>query len=34
LNLVIGKLCFGNDIKSNWKCNELLIKCQDFFKKC
>jgi hypothetical protein len=34
LNLVIGELCFGNNIKGNWKCIGLFIECKDFFKKC
>jgi hypothetical protein len=34
LNLVIGELCFGSDIKCNCKCIELFIECKDFFEKC
>jgi hypothetical protein len=34
LNLVIGELLFGNDIKRDWKCIKLFIKCKDSFKKC
>ncbi len=34
LNLVIGKLRFGNDIKCDWKCMELFVKCKDFFENC
>ncbi len=34
LNLVIGKLCFGNNIELDWKCINFFVKCKDFFQKC
>jgi hypothetical protein len=34
LNFVIGELHFRNNIKGNWKCISLFVKCKDFFKKC
>jgi hypothetical protein len=32
LNLVISKLCFGNNIEGDWKCVNLFIEYKDFLR--